>query len=71
MICEGACRGDPGGERRQSARVLEGIPRRHEPPNAVEPETLQGKKGGSEMSLVGRIESSAEQADSHAGRMWR
>ena len=71
MMREGACRGDSGGQRRQAARVLEGISGRDEPPDAVKLETLQGKKGGAEMSLVRRVESSAEQADPHAGRMRR
>jgi hypothetical protein len=71
MMREGACRGDSLGQRRQAACVLERISRRNEPPNAVKLETLQGKKGGPEMSLVRRVESSAEQADPHAGRMRR
>ena len=71
VMREGACRGDSGGQRRQTARVLEWISGRDEPPDAVELETLQGKKGGAKMSLVRRIESSAEQANPHAGRMRR
>ena len=71
MMREGACRGDSLGQRRQAAGVLERISRRNEPPNAVKLETFQGKKGGPEMSLVRRVESSTKQADPHAGRMRR
>jgi hypothetical protein len=71
MMREGACRGDSGGQRRQAARVLEWISGCDEPPNAVEPEALQGKKCCAEMSLVRRVESSTKQANPHAGRMRR
>ena len=42
MAGEGARGCDPVGQRCKAARVLEGISRRDEPPNAVELEALQG-----------------------------
>lgn len=63
--------GDPGGQRRQAACVFEGISGCDQPPNAVELETLQGKKCCAEMRQVRRVESSTKQADPHAGRMRR
>ncbi len=71
VMREGACRGDSGGQRRQAACVLERVSGRDEPPDAIELESLQGKKGGAKMSLVRRIESSTEQPNPHAGRMRR
>jgi len=71
MAREGARRGDSHRQWRQAARVLERVSGCDEPPDAVELETLQGKKRRAEMSLVRRVESSAKQTDPHAGRMWR
>jgi hypothetical protein len=71
MPGKGARGCDPVGQRRKAARVLEGISRRDEPPNAVELEASQGQESGAEVRLVRRVKSSAEQADPHAGRMRR
>ena len=71
MVRERARGGDALSERREPARVLERIARRHQPPDAVEPEPLHGDQAGGAMGVVRRIERAAEQADAHAGRMGR
>ena len=58
-----------GGE---PAGVLERIARSDQPPDAVELEPLEREQAGGEVGLVRRVESSAEQADPHAGRVgWK
>ena len=53
----------------KAAGVLQGIAGSDQPPYAVELEPLEREQGGRKMRLVRRVESSAEQADPHAGRM--
>ena len=55
----------------QSARVLERIAGRHQPPDPVEAEPLHRQQAGGAMRLMRRIERAAEQADAHAGRVRR
>jgi hypothetical protein len=56
----------------EAAGVLERIARGDQPPDAVELEPFERQQAGGEVGLVRRIESSAEQADPHAGRVgWK
>ena len=55
-------------KRRKPGQRFQRIARRHQPPDAVERESVQGEAGDQRVPLVGRIERAAEQADAHAGR---
>src|SRR5262249_15618998 len=55
----------------QSAGVFKWIARSDQPPDAIELESLESEQGCAEMRLVRRIERSAKQTDSHAGRVRR
>jgi hypothetical protein len=64
--------GDPLLQRSEPAGVLKRIARGDQPPDAVELEPFEREQAGGEMGLVRRVESSAEQADPHAGRVgWK
>ena len=53
-------------ERRQFPRIFQRIARAHKPPDAMELETAQRQKARLSMSVVRRIETAAEQADTQA-----
>src|ERR1700719_4347967 len=53
-------------ERRQLPCVFQRVARAHEPPDAMELETAQRQKARLSMSVVRRIETAAEQADTQA-----
>src|SRR4051794_25523470 len=66
MPGEGLDGADAFAKRRQPARVLQRIGRRHQPPDAVEVEPFHRQQTGGEMRLMRRIEGAAEQPDTHA-----
>jgi hypothetical protein len=71
MMSERTRGSDSLGQWCKVAGVFKRITGGHQPPDAVEPQSLEREQGCREMRLVRRVEGSAKQANPHAGRVRR
>src|SRR5689334_4202222 len=65
------CGGDAFIQGGKTAGIFERIAGCHQPPDTIKFESFEREQSRRKMRLVWRIESSAEQADPHAGRVRR